>query len=109
MGAIEADGISQILIPMPTTKIASDLWSRALLVSLFRPIKSANATRLGGHPRQVLCAHRWRPDQLRSELRPCELRLVDVARVVGPARRKSLRGTVSRGLNAERTKVPTRS
>ena len=78
MGAIEADGISQILIPMPTTKIASDLWSRALLVSLFRPIKSANATQLGGRPRQVLCAHCWRPDQLRSELRLCELRLVDL-------------------------------
>ncbi len=32
-GAIEAKGINQRLISRPTTKIARDLWSQALLVS----------------------------------------------------------------------------
>ena len=31
-GAIEAKGISQRLIPRPTTKIARDSWSRELLL-----------------------------------------------------------------------------
>ena len=60
------------------TKIARDLWSRELLLSLYRPIESADAARLGGRPRWALCAHRWRPDQLRCESRPCEFLLVAV-------------------------------
>ena len=78
MGAIEDEGISQRLIPRPTTKIARDLWSRELLMSLYKPIESADAARLSGRPRRALCTHRWRPDRLRRELRPCELWLVDV-------------------------------
>ena len=50
-GAIEADGIRQRLIPRPMTKIARDLWSRELLLSLYRPIESAEEARLGGRPR----------------------------------------------------------
>ena len=38
MGTIEAEGISQRLIPRPTMKIARDLWSRALLVCLSDPL-----------------------------------------------------------------------
>ena len=53
-GAIEAEGISQRLIPRPTTKIARDLSSRELLLSLYRPIGSADAARLGGRPRRAL-------------------------------------------------------
>jgi len=78
-GAIEAkEGISRRLIPRPTMKIARDLWSRELIMSLYRPIESADAARLSGRPRRALCAHHWRPDRLRRESRPCELWLVDV-------------------------------
>jgi hypothetical protein len=37
-GVIEAERISERLIPRPTTKIARDLWSRALLLSLSDPL-----------------------------------------------------------------------
>jgi len=37
-GAIEAEGISQRLIPRPTTRIACDLSSRALRVGLLDPL-----------------------------------------------------------------------
>ena len=42
MGTIEAKWIRQRLIPRPTIKNAGDLLSWALLVSLYRPIESAN-------------------------------------------------------------------
>jgi len=78
-GAIKAEeGISRRLIPTPTTKIAHDLSSRALLLCLYRPIESADAAWLSGRPRRALCAHRWRPDRLRRKSRLCELWLVDV-------------------------------
>ncbi len=73
-GAIKAEeGISRRLIPTPTTKIAHDLSSRALLLCLYRPIESADAAWLSGRPRRALCAHRWRPDRLRRKSRLCEL------------------------------------
>jgi len=109
-GAIEAEGISQRLTSRPTKKIARDLWSRELLMSLYRPIESADAARLSGRPRRALCAHRWRPDRLRRESRPCELWLVNVW--LGSWEDQpvaSQKGTVSRGLNAEGTNVSTRS
>jgi hypothetical protein len=70
LGAIEAKGISWRLILRPATKVTRDLWSRELLFSSYRPIKSADAARLGGRPRRALCAHRWRLDRLRCESRP---------------------------------------
>jgi len=75
------------------TKIPRDLWSRELLLSLYGRIISANAAQLGGRLRRALCAHRWRPDRLRRESRPCDNKACRrMARVVGPARHKPMKG-----------------
>jgi hypothetical protein len=78
VGAIKANGISQ------ETDYEADDEDRPRLVvtgtssEFIRPIESADAARLSGRPRRALCAHRWRPNRLRRESRPCELWLVDV-------------------------------
>ena len=44
-GAIEAKGISQRLIPRPTTKIARDSWSRELLLRMVVLLVSSKIAR----------------------------------------------------------------
>ncbi len=72
------NGSVERLITKPTMKIARDLLSQALLLSLYRPIQSADVARLSGRLCRALCAHRWRPDRLCCESRPCELWLIDI-------------------------------